>query len=396
MTSLAAFPRQSPAHAGFARPRLYLGISGVGTAVLGATVLLTTGIAGRLLSTSNQQPLLLALSSLGAVFVVIMFELLLFDMVGGALLVRQKRPFGEWLARWLRGTGVQWCVWMGCTAALMVVSRLSGTAIVAATVGTFVVLQLLLAVLRGAFARLVSSMPITLLPHTLRRAAEQARLDPEAILVVEPTDEGFVGGFAGIRAGTTYMPSRLATLSPAALVATCVRRRVLAESGAHTRGVLGAVAWNALGMFLVLIMTGASFASSAGTLVMMAGMTLWAFASVLILPTVSRAAVFALDAQVASEVGAPAVRASIEELDRWQDDEPRRSRLVETIFHPVSARSERIARLSTSATNRVRLWHAHHIARHALWLSWATMSPIARLVHCNVGRPALWVMLPGD
>ena len=107
MTSLAAFPRQSPAHAGFARPRLYLGISGVGTAVLGATVLLTTGIAGRLLSTSNQQPLLLALSSLGAVFVVIMFELLLFDMVGGALLVRQKRPFGEWLARWLRGTGVQ-------------------------------------------------------------------------------------------------------------------------------------------------------------------------------------------------------------------------------------------------------------------------------------------------
>lgn len=396
MTSLAAFPRQSPAHAGFARPRLYLGISGVGTAVLGATVLLTTGIAGRLLSTSNQQPLLLALSSLGAVFVVIMFELLLFDMVGGALLVRQKRPFGEWLARWLRGTGVQWCVWMGCTAALMVVSRLSGTAIVAATVGTFVVLQLLLAVLRGAFARLVSSMPITLLPHTLRRAAEQARLDPEAILVVETTDEGFVGGFGGIHAGTTYMPSRFATLSPAALVATCVRRRVLAESGAHTRGVLGAVAWNALGMFLVLIMTGASFASSAGTLVMMAGMTLWAFASVLILPTVSRAAVFALDAQVASEVGAPAVRASIEELDRWQDDEPRRSRLVETIFHPVSARSERIARLSTSATTRVRLWHAHHIARHALWLSWATMSPIARLVHCNVGRPALWVMLPGD
>jgi hypothetical protein len=396
MTSLAAFQRQSPAHAGFARSRLYLGISGVGTAVLGATVLLTTGIAGRFLSTSHQQPLLLALSSLGAVFLVIMFELLLFDLVGGALLVRQKGHIGPWMRRWLRGASVQWCVWMGCTAVLMVVSRLSGTAAVAATIGTFVVLQLLLAALRGVFARLVSSMPIALLSHALRGAAEQARLDPEAILVLETADEAFVGGFGGIRAGTTYMPSRFATLSPAALVAACVRRRVLAESGAHTRGVLGAVAWNALGMLLVLVLTGASFSSSAGTLIMMAGMTLWAFASVLILPTISRAAVFALDGQVASEVGAPAVRASIEELDRWQDDEPRRSRLVETIFHPVSARSARSAQLSSNTTNRVRIWHAHHIARHALWLSWATMSPIARLVHCNVGRPALWVMLPGD
>ncbi len=368
--------------------------------MLGATVVLTTGIAGRFLSTSDQQPLLLALASLSVVFLVIMFELLLFDMVGGALLVRKKGPVGQWLGRWQRGAAVQWFVWMTSTAVLMVVSRLSGTASIGASIGatvvTFVLLQLLLATLRGPFARLVASMPIAPLPHPVRRAAEQARLDPERVLVLDTTDEGFVGGFSGIRPGTTYMPSRFALLSPQALVAMCARRRVLAESGAHTRGVLGAMAWNALGMVLVLLLTGASFASSAGTLIVMAGMTLWAFASVLILPTVSRAAVFALDGQVAAECGAPAVRASIEELDRWQDDEPRRSRLVETIFHPVSGRAARIARLSTGAGTRVRIWHAHHIARHALWLSWATMSPIARLVHCNVGRPELWVMLPGD
>jgi len=400
MTSTAAFQRQSASQANFARPRLYLGISGVGTAVLGATIFLTTGLAGRLLSTSDQQPLTLALASLGATFLIIMFELLLFDMVGGALLVRHKRPLGQWFTPWLRGAGVQWCVWMGCAAVLMSVSRLGASASVgesvAATVGAFVLLQLLLAVLRGTFARLVSSMPVVPLSPPIQRAADQARLDPQRLVIVETSDEGFVGGFGGVHAGTSVMPSRFSMLSPPALYAACVRRRVLAESGAHTRGVLGAVAWNALGMSLVLALTGASFASAAGTLVMMAGMTLWAFASVLLLPTVSRAAVFALDAQVTSECGAPAVRAAIEELDRWQDDEPARSRLVETIFHPVSARTARIARLSTANPNGVRFWHAHHIARHALWLSWATMSPISRLVHCNVGRPALWVMLPGD
>jgi hypothetical protein len=36
------------------------------------------------------------------------------------------------------------------------------------------------------------------------------------------------------------------------------------------------------------------------------------------------------------------------------------------------------------------------LARHALWLGWGTLSPISRAVHCNVGRPALWAMLPGD
>jgi hypothetical protein len=44
----------------------------------------------------------------------------------------------------------------------------------------------------------------------------------------------------------------------------------------------------------------------------------------------------------------------------------------------------------------VKPWHAHHLARHALWLSWGACTPLSRVVHCNVGRPALWAMLPGD
>ena len=126
-------------------------------------------------------------------------------------------------------------------------------------------------------------------------------------------------------------------------------------------------------------------------------MTLWAFLGVLVLPTPSRAAVVAVDLAAAADVGALPMRLAMEQLDPWQDDEPVRTRAIETIFHPVPGRSARIAHVvNTSVGERVGVTHAHHLARHALWLSWASLSLISRLVPCNVGRPALWVMLPGD
>jgi hypothetical protein len=174
-----------------------------------------------------------------------------------------------------------------------------------------------------------------------------------------------------------------------------LRRRIAGTSGAHTRGVIGAIGWNTLGFALSLTLTGVSPASSAGVITLAAAMTLWAFLGVLLLPTPSRAAVFALDAVATATVGAAPMRNGIELLDQWQDDEPVRSTGVETVFHPVPGRSARIARL-VGNVNAVKPWHAHHLARHALWLSWGACTPLSRAVHCNVGRPALWAMLPGD
>jgi hypothetical protein len=68
---------------------------------------------------------------------------------------------------------------------------------------------------------------------------------------------------------------------------------------------------------------------------------------------------------------------------------------VETIFHPVPARSLRLAALDGTYTPSTAL-AAHHAARHALYLAWGLLSPLSRAVHCNVGRPALWVIWPGD
>jgi len=41
-------------------------------------------------------------------------------------------------------------------------------------------------------------------------------------------------------------------------------------------------------------------------------------------------------------------------------------------------------------------WAAWHAARTALYLSWAGVGLLGRAVHCNLGRPEVWVFLPSD
>jgi hypothetical protein len=82
----------------------------------------------------------------------------------------------------------------------------------------------------------------------------------------------------------------------------------------------------------------------------------------------------------------------METLDRRLDGEPLRPRGIEAIFHPVPSVTSRRERLNAASSGR----GAYQAARMALPLSWACLGLLGRAVHCNCGRPALWVMLPGD
>lgn len=392
-TSSYSFPGASSRFS-YARARLLLGISGVGATVLLASALLVFDVPARILSTSAEQPVISAVATIALTLLLGIVAFLPFDLVGGTALVRQRVTRAAYLAQWARGAAVQWLVRIACAIVLLVAARTFGNA---GALGAFVLLQLALAALRGEIAQLVASQPLVEMPESMRIASQRAKIDPDRLLVLDSADEGLVGGWTGIRAGELVVPKHWAKLPEHTLVAALFRRRVTAESGAHQRGVIAAVAWNTIGFALTLILTGVSLDSAAGLLTMSAGMTLWAFVGVLLLPTPSRAAVFAIDGAAAKKVGARAVLDAIDRLDRWQDDEPTRSARVETIFHPVPARAARHERINSEARESpVRFVHAHHLARHALWLNWVALSPLSRAVHCNVGRPALWVMLPGD
>lgn len=388
----------APSRRSYARSRLYTGISGVGTSVLMATALLALDVPVRTLSTSVSQPLPEALASLALVLMVGIAVLFPFDVLGGAVVVRGRTSVAAFLGRWIRGVVVQFAIWMLSASLLIAAARAGGTV---AAIGCFVLLQFILAALRAPLARVIASFTLQPLSSRDRRIAELAGISPERIIALDTEDEGFVGGWSGIAARRLLLPAKWLSLSDDALLATLKRRRIIAESGAHLRGVLAAIAWNTLGLCLVMTLSGAALGTAAGLLTMAAGMTLWAFVGVLLLPTPSRAVVYALDQAADLESDSAALRTAIEHLDRWQDDEAARSTGVETIFHPVPARSNRIARLSrekasSGSVQALRWWHAHHVARHALWLGWGTLSPISRVVHCNVGRPALWAFLPGD
>ena len=90
-----------------------------------------------------------------------------------------------------------------------------------------------------------------------------------------------------------------------------------------------------------------------------------------------------------------AVARLISRLDRDQEDELDRGRIVETIFHPVPAPAQRAMALRYPTPEPARFipWR---VARLSLFTSWASLSLLSRAVHCNIGRPDLWVMYPGD
>jgi hypothetical protein len=387
----------SPAPSGltFARARLYLGISGVGVAVLAAALLLIAGtdVLLWMREPSGVPSLGPSLITLALAFAAMLLFFFASDLLGGAWIVRQRPTMTHWLGQWARGAAVQWLVWLGVAATLMVATASAG---IAGTIGAFVIWQMLLAHGRGVMARLIAHLPTRDVPAALRDAASRAGLDPTTLRVVDSADEGFVGGWSGIWPRTLYVPLHWASLPADALTAQLVRRRVTATSGAHVRGVFGALLWNTLGLVVVLWATGVKVTSASAVLTVAAGLTLWAFLGVLVLPTMSRQAVFAVDAAAAEHVPTDTVRASITALDRWQDDEAARAPWVERIFHPVPSRANRLARLAAHDDGGAPIPFAHHLARHALWMGWGAMTPISRVVHCNAGRPALWAMLPGD
>jgi len=395
MTSDAVPQRRTPGFGTltYARSRLYLGMTGVGTVVLMAIGVLAFDIPATAFANATEHSLARALIDVGLVFAMTVLLLFPFDLLGGVRLVRHRTGAVRWLLAWGRGVLLQWLVWMGAAAALLTAARMAGTM---GTLAVFIAVQLLLAVFRGRFARLIASFTVHPPSSAFVQAAERAGLEVQHLLVVDGPDEGFVGGWSGLLPRTLVVPRRWEQLPPHALAAQLARRALVAERGAHWRGVVGAIVWNTVGFLIVQQLTGTTPATAAGLITLAAGMTLWAFLGVLLLPTPSRAAVYAADTAVAARMGAEAVRVGIERLDQWQDDEPTRSPIIERIFHPVPARTHRLANLTSGGASGLKPWHTHHLARHALWLGWGSFSLVSRAVHCNVGRPALWAMLPGD
>ena len=390
----------------YARSRLWLGISGVGFWVALSVAALWWDWPSRLFpapaNTLREEGI--RLGKLAAGYIALSAP---FDVMGGYWLPRRAgRParslvgfLGSWMRAVFLQSGILWLAW----TTLLVAGRQGGRVGVLTAAST---LMLMLLTAQGPLARLIGGWHVAsvdLSPY--RRVLASWGLQMPPIEVVDATDSAFVGGFIGLPGSErlivpaawcegTCGAADVRRLPVGAVSSQIARRIGVLQRGSRWRGVVLAMSWNLLGLFLTIVLTGSDVATIAGLLTLGCGFTVWSFLGLLVLPSCSRAGVFEGDA-FAAEHGAE--RALLENtmstLDRWQDDEPARPALVEMIFHPVPSVRSRIRRLLERRPPPRGAWQA---ARIALFLSWGCLGLLSRAVHCNSGRPELWVLFPGD
>lgn len=346
----------------YARRRLWLGIAGVGT----WTLISATGIWQQwkipVASGSRVADLLV----LAALYVLIQAP---FDWLGGCYLPKKFGRVETPFAGWAKGAAVQGVCWVAASSVILRAGEVYGS------VGAAIAMMLLMLTLvlgQGLQTRAVGSVRIV---------SKQADLD-----LVATGDPAFVGGWVGFGPARRLLmpitwPLEWRTVQR-------VRRSGVIASGARAVGLALAITFNLVGLLGSLAWTpGAGFSSTDAYLRLVFGFTLWSFAGLLILPSLSRPAVFTAD-QYAAASGVE-WETTARELDRQQDDEPARPKWIERIFHPVPSLNARLRGESSGPG----AWQA---ARLALYLSWSVPGLLSRSVHCNVGRPDVWVLFPGD
>ena len=384
---IASSPRA--AQAGYGRARLWLGISSVGTIVTLATLGLATDFSSRFnaffgASFLNQILQLLAFVGL---YVLVQFP---FDLFGGYVLPRrfgrQCPPLRQYLLRLARGAFAHAAMLLIAGITLTLAGRYGGIA-GSITIGFLTIVMLLSA--RLLIARMLA--PLVIYPSP--SAPEDPDLFPAVI--AKSNDEAFTGGIVGVLGSRLQLvPERWGEVLGAEGLKLAVRRRVIAvTSGGWRRGRIAAVAFNLVGIGLAAWLTGSTQLGTAeGTIRLSLWFTLWSFAGLLTLPTLSRRGVVAVDELSRAEGwSAETITNNTHALDRLQDGEPVRPSLVETIFHPVPSVHSRLE--GPTAHGVIGFWDA---ARTSIFLSVSGFGLLGRAVHCNCGRPSLWAFLPTE
>ena len=379
----------------YARARLWLGISCVGTIVVVSLLMLLFRIPLRLLSTGLSD-LGTNIGLLASVLFAYVFLSGPFDFFGGYILPkeygRSTVRLPVFLRGWLRGVLLHSLALMCVALTLIYAARAGGFPLF---LGAFAGINILLLSLQPLLAALLGGIryetsglePPLSKPSGLKRPRMQFAVD------INPY---FTGGIAGLPGRERcILPERWReAFSFEELEIVSLRKTGIVQNGSRTRGLLLALGWNTVGFCLAALLTG-SVASVAGLVTFSLWFTLWNFLGLLVLPVPSQRGVFGGDA-FAMQQGARrlSLETLLRKLDRDQDDEYARSQSVETYFHPLPSVERRLAQLDTGhASPQVGAWHG---ARMAIYLSWAGVGLLSRAVHCNCGRPDVWVFLPSD
>lgn len=381
----------------YARARLWLGITCVGTIVVITIALLAFKIPIKLLTT-NTSTSPSDFSNLLIVVFAYAFVSGPFDFFGGYILPKEYKKsvtrFRSFVGAWFKGASIHGATLVIVGLTLINSARAGGFWL---AFSAFILIVTVLFVAQTYLANLIGSLKYAPLDvETALLATELFGRKKVEVLVVEDANPFFTGGVCGLPGRERLViPKRwLQTFSQAQLRAILLRKQGVISSWSRTKGLLLALFWNLAGFCLAYLCSG-DITSVAALITFSLWFTLWSFVGLLVLPAPSQLGVFEGDGFAINQgIAKDTLEIVIKNLDKNQDDEYTRSEGVEKFFHPIPSVERRLAFINDSkAQHATGAWHG---ARVALFLSWAGVSFLSRAVHCNCGRPDVWVLLPSD
>lgn len=385
-----------PQYMSYAHARLWLGISCVATLTIFALIMVVFQLPYRLFSMTSADPF----SQLGQLLAFVLFYILVqgaFDIFGGYVLPKEYGRSREnllgFLWRWLRGASLQGLVLWLCAVVLFFFGRMAGI------LGIIVFLGLLVGLVyaQGTLASLIGGFGYKNLDDDMDD--DESDNDP-VVRIANVSARYFTGGIVGLpdRLGVEpqiIIPQNwLERFTADDIDMLLARREEIIRKDLRERGLLLALAWQVLGFTIALVMPGSSLAHAAGIVTLSCWSTIWSFIGTLLLPLLSRWGVFAADSYIDPKDEARFIEL-LEVLENDQDEEDEGNNVANAVFHPIPCVGTRKGKVGMKAARfRGRgFWHA---ARTNLYLSWASLGLLSRAVHCNIGRPEVWVLLPSD
>lgn len=373
----------------YARGRLLIGITCVGWIVVATCLTLISRLPSLTLSGVGTA-LPSTFVELFLFFGIVSFFLFPFEFAGGYLLPRAYRRVPSGMKQFLTRLG-------RASFLHVLLYALLGTAIIATarSVGPFV--AFLLFPVFGFLQLALQGTLCSLFTPVQNRSPLSSRHDFVPVEFVSDPGESFTGGIIGLPGNEKIIiPERwIASFSDQELAIMIARRRIAILSGARIKGIMVSMVWMISGIALSLLPHESSLMSASGLTTMSLWFTLWSFIGLLLLPSLSRAGVHFVDEKTTDgDANGETLQTALVKADELGDTEYERSRLVESVFHPIPSPMRRIQALSGDITSRrLPTWNVNRLT---LFLSWSGLSLLSRSVHCNCGRPHLWILLPVD
>lgn len=371
--------------ASYPASRLKLGMTAVGFMTLASTAALISGFASSLhdlIRDTGMNDLMI----FPAFALLFMSTMLMFDLAGGFIL---PRKFGikphTTPATYLKGVlthGILLCL-------SILTIHLGG--VIAGMAGS------LLAILLLSCAAIAFQHPLACLVGSLTHAAAPPSCSadetqsPDSVCI-NSHDTSFSGSITGLPGNEKILlPLQWEnTLGNTGMSVLDRRRQLIIKHGWRNRGLALAFIWVCASWILASLIAGFPDGTVTTTLNTVFCSSVFHFLGLLILPTPTRNMTIYVDRRMKEEPDqSDNFESWVQQFSDLTDGEKSRHPWIEKIFHPLPSVQSRLAGSPSP-------WAAWNATRTMLFLSIFTGGLLSRAVHCNVGRPDLWIIAPTD